>query len=221
MTLLQGSQVPPRVARAHAMKNCLTVILAVSHLVVGELAGQGRDRLLRLRAAAHRLRDLIALDLHEEDADETMTPAPRPLSVTSLVDAVTEKIADRAENAGVELFVQCGGGQLVGSEDALHEALLNLLANAIEATPCGGGVFLATHAAPEGAQHWIVEDTGRGIPPDQFAELGQPFRSRKREGSGVGLAVARAIIDEHGGLLRVESSPGLGTVVSVWLPGGA
>src|ERR1700761_1842628 len=47
MTLLQGLPVPPRVARAHAMKNCLTIILAASHLVLGEIAGEARDRVLR------------------------------------------------------------------------------------------------------------------------------------------------------------------------------
>lgn len=89
--------------------------------------------------------------------------------------------------------------------------------NPIDASRAGGGVFLASHETNGGDQFWAVQDTGAGIPASEL-EIGRPFHSTKDGGSGLGLAVARAAIAAHGVLIRIESCPGAGTIVSVWLP---
>ena len=216
ITLLERVEVSPRAARAHGMKNALSVILAVSRLVENELSGQSRGRIERLQSAARRLNELLADDLKEEEVAHAAPRRFRP--VQAIVELATDRVADRAAAGHVELFVQCGGGKLLCDEDGLTEAVTNLLANAIDASPPGGGVFLATYPTNDGDQLWVVQDTGGGIPVLELAEIGRPFHSTKAGGSGLGLAVARAAIAAHGGLVRIDSCAGAGTVVSVWLP---
>jgi signal transduction histidine kinase len=218
ITLLDQVQVSPRAARAHGMKNALSVILAVSRLVESELSDQSRSRMDRLRSALWRLHGLLAEDLKDEEGRSAGLAARRLCPVRSIIEQATDRVEDRAAAAHVELFVQCGGGELLCDEGGLTEAMSNLLSNAIDASPAGGGVFLATYETRDGDQYWVVQDTGSGIPAPQLGEIGRPFRSTKVGGSGLGLAVARAAIAAHGGLVRIESSPGAGTIVSVWLP---
>ncbi len=218
ITLFSGREVSPRATRAHEMKNAISVILAVSRLVEGELSDKSRERMGRLQLALWRLRELLAEDLNE-GANDASAPASRgPARVTTIVEGATERVADRAAAAHVELFVRCGGGELFCDERALGEAVFNLLSNAVDASPAGGGVFLATYEMDDGDHYWIIQDTGKGIPARELAWLGQPFCSAKPGGSGLGLAIARTVVAAHGGLIRVESCLGAGTTVSVWLP---
>ena len=216
ITLIGGVEVSERAARAHEMKNCMSVILAVSRLVVHELSHESRVRMGRLESATQRLRDLLAADLAESVTADTR--ACGQCCVRALIDQTVERVADRAAEANVEVRVQCGGGELLCNEGALQEALFNLVANAIGASPPGHGVFVATYVTREGDQYWVVRDTGRGISSDRMAAIGRPFQSTKAGGSGLGLAVARSAIQAHGGLLHIESSVAAGTTVSVWLP---
>lgn len=218
ITLVGGVEIPERVARAHAMKNCLGVILAVTRLVEPELSEEGRSRIGRLEAAVWRLRDLLHESLTGRESDSRRPTPSSPASVTTIVHETIERVADRAAEASVELFVQCGGGDLSCDAVALREALFNLVANAIEASPPGSGVFVATYPTSEGGQHWVVNDMGRGIAPDRVAGLGRPYHTTKVGGSGLGLAIARSAVDAQGGTLEVESSPTRGTTVSIWLP---
>jgi signal transduction histidine kinase len=100
----------------------------------------------------------------------------------------------------------------------LVEAVGNLVANAVEATPCGGCVSLTARLTTEEDHVWTVQDTGCGMCAEQLCRLGRPFQSEREGGSGVGLAFARRVIADHGGLMRIESRVGSGTVISLWLP---
>ena len=107
--------------------------------------------------------------------------------------------------------------------DGLVQVLLNLLHNALAATPTGGGVEIrATTAARDGRPGVVlaVRDTGTGIPPDHIERIFDPFFSTKRnDGTGLGLSICRDIVRAHDGAIAVESAPGAGTCFSVWLPG--
>lgn len=214
--MLPASQLSPRAARAHALKNCLTVVDAVNQLVERELSDQARERLQRSRGAVLRMLALITEDLVAEGS----TPRPKRELVLAkdVAKVVVERVEDRAEAAGVALCVQCGPGGVIGDAGALSEALGNLVVNAIEATPAGGVVFLETHECEDGSQVWTVQDTGPGIAPGMIEHLGRPFVSGRKGGSGIGIAFAREVIERHSGLVRFESLPDAGTRVSVWLP---
>ncbi len=101
--------------------------------------------------------------------------------------------------------------------DKLKQALLNLLANAIEAMPGGGALRLS--AGREDDQLWIaVADSGEGIPAERLPLIFEPFYTSKGEGTGLGLSITHNIVSEHGGRIEVESQAGQGTVFTLWFP---
>jgi two-component system OmpR family sensor kinase/two-component system sensor histidine kinase BaeS len=105
----------------------------------------------------------------------------------------------------------------------IQRVLYNLVQNAIRHTPASGSVCLALRAAPEGIQVDVI-DTGEGIPPEDLRHVFDQFfrgdRSRSREtgGAGLGLAIARRIIEAHHGRIWVESQVGQGACFSFILP---
>jgi two-component system sensor histidine kinase BaeS len=109
--------------------------------------------------------------------------------------------------------------------DRLAQILGNLLSNAIKYTPAKGTISVA--AGTEGGEAWIrISDTGPGIGPEEQARIFAPFyRSqpgrRFPQGMGLGLSIAYTLITAHGGRLEVDSTPGLGSHFTVWLPIGA
>jgi signal transduction histidine kinase len=222
MTLLDGWEPSPHAARAHAMKNCVSVIVALCRLAEREVAGVNRERWTHVQSAARRMRDLLAEDLAAESGRDAtqLRVETNACGVEELVKSVAERLEARAEEAGVKLTIDCGGGAIQGQEAGLGEALFNLVANAIEATPRGGAVSLETRPLPNGDQRWVLRDTGYGIADDQLGRLGLRYRSRKKGGSGLGFAIARAAIARHGGLLRIESRRGSGTSITVLLANG-
>lgn len=209
-----ASPVSDSAARAHEQKNCLSIILAVASLVAPELSDESRVRMERLRAAAHRIRDLLDADL-DESGD-----GARDVEVRRLFDTVCASLRDRAEAARVSLVVDCGGGRLSAIEGELREALFNLVSNAVEATPAHGSVVIRTEITADGDQVWRIHDSGIGMRRDVLAQVGVPHRTFRRGGSGLGVALARAIVHRHGGALSFDSARGRGTTVTIRLPRG-
>ncbi|MDF2697239.1 MAG: Two-component sensor histidine kinase [Labilithrix sp.] len=220
MTTLGLSRAPSiRAARAHELKNHLSLILAVSKLVEHDVAERSRERLSRVHDAVRRMAELIDEDLVEEHS------LPRPqgdagamVSVDAIVRDVAGRVSDLAACAGVELVVSCGGGVLRGHAGELTEALVNLVSNAIEASHTGAAVVLTTAETQDGDQEWTVRDTGCGMTREILAQIGRPFCSHRAGGSGLGLAVAHDAVSRDGGLLHIDSAPGAGTTVTIWLP---
>jgi two-component system cell cycle sensor histidine kinase PleC len=109
-------------------------------------------------------------------------------------------------------------------ERKLKQALLNLLSNALKFTPRGGTVTLDTLRAPDGTFGFVVRDTGIGIAAEAIDLVLSPFGqvesafSRRHHGTGLGLPLARSMIELHGGRLSLASELGIGTVVTLWLP---
>ena len=159
------------------MKNCLSVVIAIARLLDSEVSPRGRERLERLRTASVRLHALVDENLCATPSVERTCERRDATCVASLVRDVIGGLTDRAEQSRVHLAADCAGGRLVGDEESLKEALFNLVANAIEATPAGGCVLVATEVTPEADQVWTVRDTGGGMPKEQLSSLGQPFVS--------------------------------------------
>ncbi len=221
-TLPDGFEPSPRAARAHAMKNCLTVIVAASRLFEQDVAGEKRKVFGHLQSAVHRLRELLAEDLVTEGEEHVAAQSLEATlcSVEAIVRSVADRIEACAQDAGVQLAVDCAGGEILADASALSEALLNLVANAIEATPRGGTVSLVTRELLNGDQQWVLRDAGHGIPDDQIARLGRERQSRKQTGWGLGFALARATIAQHGAYLQIDSRGCEGTCMTIWLDKG-
>ena len=104
--------------------------------------------------------------------------------------------------------------------DRLLQVLSNLIGNAVKFTPEGGTVEVRVEPE-EGAVHFSVSDTGPGISPENLPRLFQPFWQAQRgslDGAGLGLMIARGIVEAHGGAIQAESTPGHGSTFSFTIP---
>jgi signal transduction histidine kinase len=99
----------------------------------------------------------------------------------------------------------------------MRQIFLNLLFNALDATPKGGIIRIATSSAPGGAVVRIT-DNGVGIPKDELPRVFDLFFTTKEKGTGLGLAICRKIIEDHGGTVSIRSSRGEGTEVELVVP---
>ena len=209
----------PRAARAHALKNCLAVVRAVNRLLESDVSDRSRERLARSQDAVDRM---LAIIQEELTADSRPTARdPGYVSAEGLLRDVVARVEDRAQAGQVELLVQAGPGGVAGDGSDLAEAFSNVVLNAIEATPPGGAVLVYTRELVDGGQVWTVRDTGPGIPEDIGQRLGTLFVTSRKGGSGVGFALARQIVEQHGGQLHIRTAEGSGTVVSMRLPAPA
>ena len=204
-------------ARTHAQKNCLTVVLAIAQIVAPEVPPPLRERLKRLHDAARRAVDLFNDDLQEVRI-RSRRNAPASIDVDVLMRTVCAALCDLAEARNVALVMNCGGGALDGDEPSLREALIDLVSNAVDATPAGYPVYVDTAVGPGEDQFWMVTDVAGGMPERVRERAGEVLPSTRVGGSGFGLALAKRVIEDHGGEISFDSRPGEGTTVSIRLP---
>lgn len=128
--------------------------------------------------------------------------AAGPVDLAALVTEVRDLTEPRADHAGVRLVTDMPLDlpRLIGRRESLRAALVNLTLNAIDAAGRDGEVRLVVHPVSDSVE-LTIEDTGPGPPPELADSLSEPFVTGKREGIGLGLAVARAVAEEHGGTL--------------------
>jgi signal transduction histidine kinase len=129
-----------------------------------------------------------------------------------------------AERSGVEIVINEPHGkiEIEGDEDRLSQVIDNLMQNALEAMPDGGKLIMTceTSSNQNGSSivRLVIEDTGRGIAPEERDHIFEPFYTGRDEGTGLGLAIAREIIEAHGGRITFESQKGNGTRFVIELP---
>lgn len=172
----------------------------------------------------HRL-VLALLDLARLDAG-MLEIRRAPLDLQALANRMVEKFGPQASAAGLTLLADCPALPPTPADgDRLAQVLGNLLENAIKFTPAGGLITLGGQVKDGGVELW-VQDSGIGIAekdlPHIFERFYQadPARARgKKQGAGLGLAIAHEIIRAHSGKMSVRSLPGKGSQFVIWLPG--
>jgi two-component system sensor histidine kinase HydH len=145
--------------------------------------------------------------------------SPGPVPVADLLGEIRQLIEPQARAAGiaVEQEIPAALGDVAADRDRLKQVLLNLVLNAIEAMPAGGRLTLG--AAVSGpALILTVADTGSGIAPELLPRVFEPYVTTKTKGLGLGLAIARRIVEAHGGRIEAESRAGQGTRFRITLP---
>ncbi len=176
---------------------------------------------------ADRLQRLV-YDLQELSRVEagTFELHPKPIAVAHLVEFVVDRLGRQFEEKGVtlETDVPLDLPPIHADEDRVGQVLLNLVGNALQYTPSGGRVSLVTRREGDKVR-LSVQDTGIGISPEHLPHLFERFyrvdksRSRAGGGSGIGLTIARHLVEAHGGQIEAASDgPGLGSTFSITLP---
>ena len=154
------------------------------------------------------------------------------VALENVVDGATKLIRPHAESSGVELTVHSPSSRTVevhGDADQLTRALTNIMDNGIDAMPDGGNLLasiehhstLRQEDSQDGTDSFHViriADHGVGIEVEDIAKVFLPFYTTKPVGVGLGLSIACAVIDDHGGWISVASEPGEGTEFRVHLP---
>jgi signal transduction histidine kinase len=143
------------------------------------------------------------------------------IAVAALLQEVVALLTAEAQACALRLTVQ--GPESLPSlrldRQQMQQALLNLLLDALQATPPGGAVQVTAKAEAE-AVRITITDQGSGVAPEMLEHIFDPYFTTKPEGTGLGLPIALQIVQAHGGTLEVRSIPGQGTTVEVRLPSG-
>ena len=227
----QASRIRDEVLRivAHDLRNPLNTIL-LSAGVLGELLGLSSEghpaekrQLDMIRRSVHRADRLIQdlLDVARLEAGQlAVQPTPQPAA--ALVQEAVELPRALADEKRIRLEAELPDSipQVAADRDRILQVFSNLIDNAIKFTPEGGRITVRAKPGV-GEVVFSVQDTGSGIPEEQRARLFDPFwqaRRARRAGAGLGLAIARGIVQAHGGRMEVESEVGKGTTMSFTVP---
>ncbi|MCW3050905.1 MAG: Alginate biosynthesis sensor protein KinB [Chthonomonadales bacterium] len=190
---------------------------------VGALTADQREIVSAQKEDLKRLERMMADLLDITRLEAGVTP-PRIGIVTSqaLVKAAVEAVATQAERQGLTLRIEVSPRLRAVRADAaqIQRVLLNLLNNAIRHTPSGGTITVSVSAVGKQVQ-FTVKDTGSGIPAEYLPHIFDRFvqvPGATQGGAGLGLAIAKTIIEAHGGTIRAQSDPGNGSALQFSLP---
>jgi signal transduction histidine kinase len=198
---------------AHEIRSPVAALAAIAEAFrtpSPSLDGAAASRLLRLAVAAGRDVERIVVDATPASlVREPVDPARLVLDVTA---------AARLRRALVAGHADANLPSVDGDPVRLRQALANLVENAVAHSPAGAGVVVSARRA-EQTVRIAVADRGEGIPRSRQQLVLEPgVRFAERPGDGIGLAVARAIAEAHGGALEVDSAPGQGATFTLVLP---
>jgi signal transduction histidine kinase len=203
---------------AHEVKNPLAAIKGLStHMARSATDPKAAERLAIVAAEADRLQGIVDGFLSfSRGLDDLQLGPVVPHAVARELALLLET---RAADVGVKLEVK-GSEELVLNADGrkLRQALLNLVLNAMQASPPGETVTIEVAKCCGGAACMKVIDRGQGMTAEVLERIRRPYYTTREGGSGLGVAVARGLIEQHGGQLHYSSSPGKGTTVTIDMP---
>ena len=217
---------------AHEVNNPLSGILTYTRLTLKQLEAEAPEPARR----AEMISQLRIIERESRRCGEIMRnlltfarqapPQREPNQVNELAERALALVRHQVELQGIELVTRLAPDLPPVSCDAnqIQQVALTLLVNAVEATPRGGRLVVSTEAdAEKRTVRLRVRDTGAGIAPDVLPHIFEPFFTTKEDQhrTGLGLAVARSIAEQHGATLEARSRPGEGTEFILNLPAGA
>lgn len=216
---------------SHELRTPLNAIIGFSELLQSDdapLSDERRREYARdihssgkhLLSVINDILDISRIEAGKVSLDEEET------SILDLIESTYRMVRPRAEETGVALACRVDPAvkDVLADRRLLLQTLLNLASNAVKFTERGGSVDIAASPAEGGGVDIVVRDTGIGMSADDIARVGEPFLqvdgrlSRKFEGTGLGLVIAKRLVEMHGGVLCIESALNQGTTMTVRLP---
>jgi signal transduction histidine kinase len=216
---------------SHELRTPLNAVIGFSQMLEAETFGPLGNKRYReyagiIEKAGQHLLDLIndILDMSKIEAGKYELHREE-IDCNAIIEDCAGIISVRAREQRIAIVKDLPPRRIGFNADprAIKQVLLNLLSNAVKFTPAGGRVTIRMREQ-SGLLTLVVVDTGAGIPADQLDQLGNPFVTLRKnvaaspEGTGLGLALARALAQLHGGSLVIESVEGRGTTVTVTIP---
>jgi two-component system cell cycle sensor histidine kinase PleC len=217
---------------SHELRTPLNAILGFSEMIGGEMFGpvgdpRYRDYARDIYGSGRLLLGIIddLLDLSRLEHGK-LDIRSETVQAAEIVEACTRLVDGKAREARVRIVTELPATPVRLEADALRlkQVLLNLLTNAVKYTPQGGQVTIGVSAQQNGEVQFDVADTGIGMTAPEIEIALQPFgqvenaMTRHQQGTGLGLPLAKGLVELHGGRLTIESTPKLGTRVAVTLP---
>lgn len=213
---------------AHEIRNPLSTIRLNMELLAEDFETtdpgsptKQRDRRAKakidlVRQECDRLQKLLG-DFLDFARQESLAPEPGSLNVE--VEQLLDFFAPQARDGGVEIvrYLDPELPTVRLDRETFRSAVLNLLLNAVQAMEGGGQLVVRTRPSGLGVVLELI-DTGPGMEAETLAKVFRAFYTTKQGGSGLGLPTARKIVEAHGGTIDIESAPGRGTKVTIWLP---
>ncbi len=196
---------------AHEIRNPLNSIKLLLALLADDIAaGREASRVETLQTLEYEISKLTRFTEEFLTWSRPASVLREPLDPLALIGSVVDLAAGEARERGVLLAVEPGAAlpPIAGDRHRLEQALLNLVINAIQASPDGGQVLVSASASAPGQVGIVVQDSGPGVPAEHRARLLEPFFTTRADGTGLGLANASKIAAEHGGIIRLDSGTG-------------
>ncbi len=209
---------------SHELNNPLGIIVGYVQGLLRRMPedATGRESLAAVERQALRCAHLVRSLL---DFSRSKPATREETALGPLIERVLELAAGQARSRHVELrwTARTEIPIVTACPQEIESALLNLVSNAIDATPEGGSATVTVAPANHGARNGIeinLTDTGTGIPRAVLPRIFDPFFTTKPvgEGTGIGLSLTRQIIEGHGGRIEVRTAEGVGTTMRLWLP---
>lgn len=216
---------------SHELRTPLNAINGFSEIMAGEMFGPVGDARYKgyasdiLRSGQHLL-SLIndILDMAKIEAGK-MTLHYEKVSLKEVCEDAIRLMRGKAEDSGLVLLLEAQDlPDIDADQRGLKQVMLNLISNAVKFTPEGGSITVSIAHHGAGRQRVAVADTGIGIAAEDLGRLARPFEqvegqhSKTTQGTGLGLALTKSLIEMHHGVMAMDSEPGAGTVVSFDLP---
>jgi len=215
---------------SHELRTPLNAVIGFSEVLLERMFGEVNEKqeeyLQDILSSGKHLLSLIndILDLSKIEAGRMELEA-QPFDLPAAFDNALTLIRERASRNSIGLGVHVDPriGEVVADERKVKQVLLNLLSNAVKFTPEGGTITMSA-VLNGGMVEISVADTGIGIAPEDQAAVFEEFRqvgtdyARKREGTGLGLALARRLVELHGGTLTLQSEIGKGSTFTFTIP---
>lgn len=204
---------------SHEIRTPLSLIGGFARQLQKEngLSEKGRHKLDIIVGEVARLEGVLT-ELNDLSRPQQYTWAEVDLG--GVVEQVAELMGLELAGQGIKIVTRLDSGLPPVAADAnrLRQVLINLVTNAAQASAAGGEVALTLERGLHGGLLLTVADQGSGISPEHLEQVFKPFFTTKQHGTGLGLPVARRIVEEHGGVITLASRLGQGTTVSVNLP---
>ncbi|HWQ26877.1 MAG TPA: ATP-binding protein [Chlorobaculum sp.] len=204
---------------AHEIRNPLGSIRGTAEILKDDYKpGDPKHEFIEIQ-----IRETERLNRVVEEFLHMVRPQPsdmQPCTVQEELETIVTLLSNDARKRQVELVLEPQPRPVIIRADGekLRQAFLNIVLNALQATPPDGRVVISASVNDKGACEITFRDTGPGIDSDHLNRIFEPFFTTKQDGTGLGLAISKKIVESHNGLLQVESSPGKGTTVRISLP---